>query len=139
MNFLLDTCVISELTSKQANPKVVAWIDSLRDENVFISVITIGEIQRGIELLTQSRKRTQLEEWLNNGILVRFQRNIIPIDTRVIMAWGAMVAHLDKTGAPMPALDSLIAASASYHNLILATRNLVDFKNAQVQVFSPWS
>jgi toxin FitB len=139
MNYLLDTCVLSELASQRPDPAVVSWIDSLGDESVYISVITIGEIKKGIELLPQSRKRRTLEDWLLKGVLVRFQENIVKLDTGVILAWGVLTGELDRSGTPMPALDSLIAASAKFHGLTLATRNTGDFCNAGIVLFSPWT
>jgi tRNA(fMet)-specific endonuclease VapC len=138
MSFLLDTCIISELASRQPHSKVVAWIDSLADDQVFISVVTIGEIKRGVDRLARSRKKRVLEDWLNHGILVRFQENILMLDTEVMLAWGSLTAELDKSGTPMPALDSLIAASARFHRLTLATRNTRDFSSAPISLFNPW-
>lgn len=137
MNYLLDTCVISELASQSPNSNVVSWIDGLGDDNVFISVITIGEIKRGIQRLPMAGRRRKLEDWLEN-LLVRFDDTIVAVDTNVVLSWGEMIAVLDKKGRPMPALDSLIAASARYHHLVLATRNTIDFKHSGIQLFNPW-
>lgn len=137
MNFLLDTCVISELASGNPNKAVVNWIDELDDGSVFISVITIGEIKRGIERLPDSRRRKKPEEWLDQ-ILVRFERNILSLDVDIILCWGRLTSELDKAGAPIPALDSLIAATAAFHELTLATRNTVDFKRTGIALLDPW-
>lgn len=137
MRYLLDTCVISELASQSPDGNVVSWIDELSDENVFISVITIGELKRGIDRLAVSSRRRKLEKWLES-LLVRFEDTIVAVDTNVTLSWGEMIAQLDKVGRPMPALDSLIAASARYHQLVLATRNTFDFKHAGIQLFNPW-
>jgi toxin FitB len=137
MTYLLDTCVISELASTKPNQSVVAWIDDLNDEDIYLSVITLGEIRRGIDRLPISSKRKTLEKWLQS-ILVRFQSNIISVDTSIILHWGSLVAELDKNGTPMPAIDSLIAASASFHRLTLVTRNVADFKNSKIPLFNPW-
>ncbi len=137
MNYLLDTCVISELASPSPNGNVVSWIDDLSDENVFISVITIGEIKRGIDRLSMSARKRKLEKWLES-LLLRFDDTIVSVDTSVVLSWGEMIASLDKVGRPMPALDSLIAATAKFHHLVLATRNTLDFKHAGIQLFNPW-
>ncbi len=137
MNYLLYTCVISELASQSPNSNVVSWIDGLGDDNVFISVITIGEIKRGIQRLPIAGRRRKLEDWLEN-LLVRFNDTIVAVDTDVVLSWGEMIAVLDKKGRPMTALDSLIAASARYHHLVLATRNTIDFKHSGIQLFNPW-
>ncbi len=82
-------------------------------------------------------RRRKLEDWLEN-LLVRFDDTIVAVDTNVVLSWGEMIAVLDKKGRPMPALDSLIAASARYHHLVLATRNTIDFKHSGIQLFNPW-
>lgn len=137
MTYLLDTCVISELASAKPNQAVVNWIDELNEEDVYLSVVTLGEIRRGIDRLPASSKRKALDKWLQ-GILVRFQGKIISLDSPIILHWGSMVADLDKNGTPVPAIDSLIAASASYNRLTLVTRNVADFKNLKIQLLNPW-
>lgn len=137
MKYLLDTCVISELASQSPDSNVVSWIDELSDENVFISVITIGELKRGIDRLAASSRKRKLEKWLES-LLVRFEDRIVAVDTNVALCWGEMISQLDKVGRPMPALDSLIAASARFHHHVLVTRNTFDFKHAGIQLFNPW-
>ena len=92
MKVLLDTCVISELVSKQPTPKVVGFVDSLDPEDVYLSVITIGEIAKGIEMLPKSRRKRDLHTWLKEDLLVRFEGNILPLDTDVLLEWGALTA-----------------------------------------------
>ncbi len=87
MNYLLDTCVISELVRKQPDPKVVNWIDGVAESSLFLSVITIGEIQKGVEKLPPSKRKTSLRQWLNEQLSVRFANRIVSIDTEVMLAW----------------------------------------------------
>ena len=105
MKALLDTCVISELVSKKPNPKVVGYVDLLDPEDVFLSVITIGEIVKGIEKLPKSRRKTDLQSWLKEDLLVRFEGNVVALDTDILIAWGTLTARLESVGKAMPAID----------------------------------
>ncbi len=138
MNYLLDTCVISELVAKQPNSQVIAWIDSVEEVRLHLSVITLGEIRKGIEKLPDSERKTRLEIWLNEELPRRFTDRIILIDTAVMLQWGQFAGSLEKAGKPVSAMDSLIAAIALYHHLILVTRNEADFENTGVKIFNPW-
>ncbi|PSB04361.1 VapC toxin family PIN domain ribonuclease [filamentous cyanobacterium CCP2] len=138
MKYLLDTCVISELIAKQPNEKVIRWIDRLEDERVFLSVITIGEIRKGIEKLPNSKRKTTLQDWLNYELLVRFNGRILAIDTEVILQWGQLIGKLELDGKKMAAMDSLIAAIGLHYNLHLVTRNEEDFRYATVMIINPW-
>jgi predicted nucleic acid-binding protein len=138
MNYLLDTCVLSEFTRRQPEPRVVDWLDSIDEEKLFISVITIGEIQRGIERLPDSHRKTELLVWMNTGLLARFAGRMVALDAPTMFLWGSLVARLEATGQPMGVMDSLILASALQNNLIIATRNVADFLPGGVQVINPW-
>jgi tRNA(fMet)-specific endonuclease VapC len=138
MKALLDTCVISELVSKQPNSKVVEFVDSLDPEDVYLSVITIGEIVKGIEKLSKSRRKADLQAWLKDDLLVRFEGNVIALDTDVLIEWGTLTARLESAGKPMPAMDSLIAATALAKKMTLVTRNVSDFEDANVEIMNPW-
>ncbi|MFZ5883445.1 MAG: type II toxin-antitoxin system VapC family toxin [Chloroflexota bacterium] len=138
MKYLLDTCVISELVAKQPNPKVLAWIDSVDPDGVFLSVITIGEIAKGVEKLPNSKRKQELTDWLENELLIRFQDNLIELDANILMLWGKIIARLELKGQTIPAVDALIAASALERGLILVTRNVSDFDGTGVEIFDPW-
>ena len=138
MKYLLDTCVISELVTKKPNPKVVDFIDSLDPDDVFLSVITIGEIVKGIEKLSGSKRKQKLNDWLKENLLARFDGKIIPLDTDVLIEWGALTARVESKGKPMPAIDSLIAATVSMHKMTLVTRNVDDFASAGIEIVNPW-
>ncbi len=138
MNYLLDTCVISEFTRRQPNQNVIDWIDSIDEEKLFISVISVGEIQRGIERLPNSHRKTELLGWMNNGLLQRFSGRITGIDAPTMFVWGSLTARLETAGQPMSVMDSLITASALQNNLIVVTRNIADFLPSGVQLINPW-
>jgi toxin FitB len=117
---------------------VVEWIDSLDPNSVYLSVITIAELHKGIEKLPDSKRKEALREWLNNDLLVRFSGRVLVIDVAVMQTWGALVGRLEREGKPMAAMDSLIAALALHHHCRLATRNEDDFKETGVTLVNPW-
>ena len=135
---LLDTCVISELVAKQPSEKVIDWIDNLEQESIYLSVITIGEIYKGIEKLPESKRKVNFQKWLNEELLIRFRGKILVVDTDVMLVWGKLTARLEIEGKRMPAIDSLIAAIAIHHNCSLITRNEDDFKNVALSIINPW-
>lgn len=138
MNYLLDTCVLSEFTRRQPDKGVVEWLDSIEEDKLFISAITIGEIQRGIERMPDSHRKIELLVWMNNGLLQRFNGRMIAIDAPTMLLWGSLMARLEAAGQPMGVMDSLIVSSALQNNLVVATRNVADFKTTGVQVINPW-
>ena len=139
MRYLLDTNVISELIARQPKQRVLDWLDTLDPHTVYLSVITVGEIQRGIEKLPASSRKQQLEDWLHNQLLVRFAGQTLEIDVNVMLTWGSLVAELDRMGRPLPALDSLIAALARHHRCTLVTRNEKDFQDIDIFLLNPWT
>lgn len=138
MNCLLDTCVLSEFTRRQPEERVVRWLSSLDEETVYLSVLSIGEIQHGIERLDDSPRKEALRAWLVDELIPRFDGRILPLDVPTMIGWGELVARLERQGRKMPAVDSLIAATALAHNLRLVTRNTADFYHCGVELFNPW-
>jgi toxin FitB len=138
MRYLLDTCVISELVAKQVNPKVVEFVDSLDSDDVYLSVITIGEIAKGIEKLPKSKRKQELHTWLTEDLLVRFDERIVPLDTDVLLEWGSLAARFESQGKILPAMDSLIASTVLTHKFALVTRNVDDFNGADLEIINPW-
>ncbi len=138
MKYLLDTCVISELVAKQPNPNVVEFVDACDPDDIYLSVITIGEIAKGIEKLPASKRKKELQAWLKENLLVRFDGKIIPLNTEILIRWGELAAKLEGTGITLPAMDSLIAATVLTHNMTLITRNEGDFKNTGIEIINPW-
>ena len=138
MRYLLDTCVISELVSKKPETAVIDWIDGIDDEYFYLSVITIGEIKKGIEKLPDSERKELLASWLEEDLLSRFQGRILRLETAVMLTWGSLTAKLEQEGKKLAAIDSLIAAIALTNNLTLVTRNIADFQNTGVSLLNPW-
>jgi predicted nucleic acid-binding protein len=138
MSYLLDTNIISELVAPVPNEDVIRWIEYLDPESVFLSVITIGELKRGIEKLPDSRRKKALADWLTGDLLIRFGDHILPIDVPVILTWGTLVAQMEAMGNPLPAIDSLLAATAAENGLTLATRNVRHFEASGISLFNPW-
>jgi len=138
MKLLLDTCVISDLVAKKPNPAVVKWVDTQNDEDVYLSVITIGEIVKGIEKLPESRRKQELHAWLKHDLLARLQGRILTLDIDVLVEWGMLTAKMERVGRPLPAIDSLIVATASVNHCTLVTRNVSDFEGTGIAIINPW-
>lgn len=138
MSWLLDTCVICEPTRKAPSPRVLAWLDRQAEESLYLSVLTLGEIRKGVALLPAGSKRKRLERWLAHDLVERFAGRILPVDTGVADAWGRLQAAAETTGRPRPTLDSLLAATAQANGLTLVTRNTADFTGPGSEVLNPW-
>ncbi len=138
MNYLLDTCVISELVKPIPNENVINWLNHTPTERLFLSVITIGEIRKGLTKLPESKKKTLLTNWLNT-LLEDYQSRIYPINLTVAENWGNIQGKAENNGVPLASLDSLIAAVAYTYNLIVVTRNEADFVASNVTILNPWN
>ena len=136
--YLLDTNLISELTKPAPSPNVTAWLSAQQETPLFLSVITIGEIRQGIARLPDSKRKTTLSAWLNDGLLVEYAQYILPIDLDVVSVWGALTARMIAQGRTMQTMDSFIAATAQTHRLTLVTRNVSDFVDVGVGLVNPW-
>lgn len=136
--FLLDTNIISELVKAKPEPKVIRWVESTPEDLLYLSVLTFGEIRKGIEMLPQASRRAQLEAWLGGELQPRFIDRILPIEEAIADRWGRMAGEAQTQRRPVPVIDGLLAATAIHHNLILVTRNVADIAQTGVSVFNPW-
>ena len=139
MNYLLDTCLISELAKSEPQKKVVDWVLNENEASFYISVLTFGELHKGVEKLPESKKKESLRIWIEDDLINRFKNRIIGIDIRVSVIWGKILCAAEKKGRPMPAIDSLIAATGIAHNLTVVTRNVMDMEQSGVELLNPWS
>lgn len=139
MKYLFDTNIISELIIKRPNQKVIQWIDNLDPDTIYLSVLTIGEIRKGIEKLPSSRRKDLLKEWLHDELLTRFSGKIVELSLDVLLTWGELTGRLESEGKKMSAIDSLIAATVLHGGYILVTRNEDDFQHAGIGVVNPWN
>lgn len=137
--FLLDTNVISELVKPEPDANVVRWIEETDESLLFLSVITIGEIRKGVERLTPGRRRGRLESWLRIDLRARFHNRILPVDESVAERWGELSAVAAPNGKPVPVLDGLLAATAAHYDLMLVTRNVQDVAGTTVPTLNPWA
>jgi toxin FitB len=138
--FLLDTNIVSELVKTKPEPKVVEWIEATDEELLFLSVLTLGEIRKGIALVKDPARQVKLEAWLVRALPVRFANRILAIDESIAERWGVLSAQAKATmNHNLPVIDGLLAATAQHHNLKLVTRNIDDVMGTGVPVFSPWA
>jgi predicted nucleic acid-binding protein len=138
LKYILDTNIISELIRENPDYNVVSFVDSLPEEHIYLSVITIGEIYFGIQKLQDGKKKNGMLAWFQNDLLQRFDGKILEIDTHTMVAWGEINASLKASGAPMPIMDSLIAATCKAGNHTLVTRNIKDFVRLDIALIDPF-
>lgn len=135
MSYLLDTCVLSELMNKYPDEKVINWLNDTPNNSLYISALTIGEIRKGISLLKDHKKSERLIRWLEKDLMNWFNQRIISIDILVANRWGRLVAQAKRK---LPAIDSLLVATALSHNLRIVTRNTKDFQHPSLETVNPW-
>lgn len=135
MSYLIDTDVLSELRRKSPDVRVANWFAGRPAGTLYLSVLTLGEIRKGVEALADVPRRLLLLDWLETELPAFFAARILSIDVAVADRWGRMVA---RAGRPVPAVDSLLAATAAQHGLIFVTRNLRDVQGLGAEVLNPW-
>jgi hypothetical protein len=135
VSYLVDTNVVAELVRREPDPRVVAWFREVPDAALHLSVLTLGELRKGVESLAETRRREQLRVWLENDLAEWFGERLLPISAAVADRWGRLLAQAAR---PMPAIDSLIAATAIHHGLRMVTRNEKDFDFPGLEVVNPW-
>lgn len=137
-NYLLDTCVLSELVKPQPQQTVVDWVIHQQESTLFISVLTLGELQKGIAKLIDSHRKTYLQTWLDGDLSCRFAGRMLEVTPEIARAWGMLQGQLERQGKKMPVIDGLIATTALTHDLVLVTRNIADVQRSGVSIFNPW-
>ncbi len=138
MNYLLDTSLISELIKPRPDKGVLAWVENHSEQTLFLSVLSLGEIQKGVAKLPSSKKQKLLQEWVSNDLPQRFRDRVLGIDEETAILWGKLQGEAERSGRKMPVIDSLIAATAKLHNLIVVTRNGADIAQSGVEIVNPW-
>lgn len=138
MSFLLDTTVISELVKKEPHKAVLAWFDDHDEDALYLSVVTIGELEKGIAKLPASLRRGRLQTWGRRDLAARFANRLLPVDIHVATRWGTLTGDAERRGFSLPVIDSLIAATALEHGFSVVTRNIADFERCGVACIDPW-
>ncbi len=128
MKYLLDTCVVSELANRHPVPGVLEWLKAQDSESLYLSVVTVGELRKGIAKRGGDDRGLKLEKWLREDILGAFSDRILPVDNEVALEWGRLCGEAERIGRKRPAVDALIAATATVHGLQLVTRNVSDME-----------
>ena len=138
--FLLDTNVLSEFSRSAVPPdqNVKRWMESAHPHTLFSSVLSIGEIRKGIELLVLGKKRSELERWIDSDLNGWFGDNLLPVTKAISNRWGILAAKLQQQGKTPGNIDGLLAATAFEHGLTVATRNTRHFEDMGVNIFDPW-
>ena len=136
MSYLVDTCALSELVKPQPSRRVCEWFEATPQEALFVSVLTLGEIRKGVERIPDGYRRDRISAWLETQLPAWFDENrVLSVDVHVAEEWGRLMARTKRT---VPAIDGLIAATARYHRLTVVTRNVRDFSGVGVEVANPW-
>jgi predicted nucleic acid-binding protein len=139
VSWLLDTCVVSELVRPRPKASVVKWVRERDERELFLSVITIGELEKGIAKLGASKRRAALEQWVRQDLAARFRDRLLAIDANVAARRGAMAGASEARGQPLPVIDSLIAATSLQHDLVVVTRNTQDLERCGARCVDPWA
>ncbi len=138
MKYLLDTCLISELVKKEPNPAVIAWLDEQDEQMLFLSVLNLGELQKGISKLAEGTKKSELQTWVESDLVERFSGRVLELNLETSLQWGRFQGEAERLGEKLPVMDSLIAATAAAHGLVVVTRNARDMERCRVPVCNPW-
>jgi len=138
VKFLLDTCLISELVKKKPNAAVLKWLDERDEQGLFLSALTLGELQKGISRLSTGVRKDDLHAWIKHDLIERFEGRMLDLDQETAQIWGKLQGNAELKGEKLPVMNSLIAATAIAHGLVVVTRNVKDIERCSARVFNPW-
>jgi len=138
VSYLLDTNAISEWVKPRPDPGIVRWLDEVDEDRAYLSVITLGELRKGVDRLAGGRRRDRLEQWLTSELPDRFSERLLPVDAEIATEWGRLLARAERAGTAVGSIDALIAATATVHGLQVVTRNVAHFRPTGAAVLSPW-
>ena len=138
MKYLLDTCVISEIIKPKPDKNVISWVQDQDESCLYLSVLTFGEIEKGIEKAQDKPRKRKLQLWVEQDLKQRFINRIIAIDLDISVRWGAIQGQAELVGKPMPVIDGLIAVSGLVHDCVVVTRNIADMEQSSVELLNPW-
>lgn len=138
MRYLLDTNVLSELVRPEPDARVMAWVEAQSPLDLAVSVLTLGELTKGVGLMAVGRRRAALERWVAVELASQFRGRVLPVTDAIALAWGGLAAEARRTGRSLPVIDGLLLATASVHALTLVTRNVGDCAGREVPVLDPW-
>jgi predicted nucleic acid-binding protein len=138
MRHLLDTCVISEIIKSKPNKNVISWLEKQDESSLFLSVLTFGEIEKGIEKAPDKIRKKKLRLWVEEDLKQRVEGRVLPIDLETTTQWGILQGKAEQAGKAMPAIDGLIAVSGLVNNCIVVTRNTSDMEQSTAELFDPW-
>jgi predicted nucleic acid-binding protein len=136
--FLLDTNVASEMVKPKPDPGVMKWLAEADESLLYFSVVTLGEIRKGIAARSEAARRAQLENWLH-ALVDRFEGRILPVDLAIADRWGHLTGSCKASGMTLPVIDGLLAATALHYDLIFVTRNVKDVQSTGVETLDPWN
>jgi predicted nucleic acid-binding protein len=139
MPYLLDTNVLSEPARIDPNPGVLSWLKTIDALETYLSVLTLGEIEKGLSLMPPGPRKNALRDWLRHDLRERFSGRILPLGVEAAVAWGDLDAQGQRIGRPLPVVDGLLLATAQVHDLTFVTRNIRDCWDRGVEVLNPWT
>ena len=138
MSYLLDTCVLSELARPEPDAGVVQWLGEAEEAGLYLSVLTLGELEKGVAKLPSSARRRKIENWVRKDLAERFRGRLLAVDQAVAERWGRLSGESESRGEPLPVIDALVAATSLVHGLEVATRNTADLERCGARCVNPW-
>jgi len=138
LSYLVDTCVLSELARPSPSKDVTQWLDQAEETDLYLSVLTLGELEKGVARLPSSARRRKIEKWIREDLAERFGGRLLAVDQPVAERWGRISGEAELRGEPLPVIDALIAATSLVHGLDIVTRNTADMERCGARCINPW-